>query len=267
MIDSGLRNTQGSFKSDFLKSYDYHVLRRKKDPFIFFLQKTGVMKTEFIERIVTCSNFYAENGGKGGAVLLNAPMQTVSLSYYLIKFIYVYIFFAEIDICQDDWTKFLTAIMFFSQSKLPHLRDYWFSPLYSSSTICSLIDYSRFRSILSSIHVEKVNVRQTSQNFAWTKSDPLWRIRWLFDFFNTCWGSLYEAGIFLSLDEAIIPTKIRHILRQYIKGKPHKWGFKLYVLACPSSGLAVKILFHDRSRDMVNILDTVVTSNFQFVFF
>lgn len=41
----------------------------------------------------------------------------------------------------------------------------------------------------------------------------------------------------LSLDEQICPTKAKFFIKQYLPIKPHKWGYKLYVL-CGVSGFA-----------------------------
>jgi hypothetical protein len=85
----------------------------------------------------------------------------------------------------------------------------------------------------------------------------------MLDYFNNVWGGLYKPGIFLSLDKAIIPSKIRHILKQYIKGKPHKWRFKLYVLACPVTGICLKVVFHDEThKTMVDKISAVVDNRF-----
>jgi len=35
----------------------------------------------------------------------------------------------------------------------------------------------------------------------------------------------------LSIDEQIVPFKGRHGLMQYLPKKPHKWGYKVYVLS------------------------------------
>ena len=82
----------------------------------------------------------------------------------------------------------------------------------------------------------------------------------MIDFFNVKWKALFRSGCFLSLDEAMIPSKIRHVLKRYIKGKPHKWGFKLYVLACPESGICLKVVFHDgKDKTMVDKVFFVLT--------
>ena len=35
----------------------------------------------------------------------------------------------------------------------------------------------------------------------------------------------------LSTDEQMCSTKVGHYLKQYLPKKPHKWGFKLYLLS------------------------------------
>lgn len=35
----------------------------------------------------------------------------------------------------------------------------------------------------------------------------------------------------LSIDEQLCSTKARHYLKQYMPMKPHKWGYKLFVLS------------------------------------
>ena len=41
----------------------------------------------------------------------------------------------------------------------------------------------------------------------------------------------YKPGRELSVDEAMVAFKGRHYIKQYIQGKPTKWGFKVWVLA------------------------------------
>lgn len=41
----------------------------------------------------------------------------------------------------------------------------------------------------------------------------------------------------LSIDEQMCATKVAHFMKQYLPNKPHKWGFKLFVL-CSVGGYA-----------------------------
>lgn len=43
----------------------------------------------------------------------------------------------------------------------------------------------------------------------------------------------YRPGSELVVDEAMVAFKGRHHIKQYIKNKPTKWGFKVWVLLTP----------------------------------
>ncbi|KAJ8926143.1 hypothetical protein NQ314_021516 [Rhamnusium bicolor] len=59
----------------------------------------------------------------------------------------------------------------------------------------------------------------------------------------------------LSIDEQICSTKARHYMRQYLPKKPHKWGFKFFVL-CGVSGFAYNLeLYSGQENDKINKLD------------
>ncbi|XP_025407423.1 piggyBac transposable element-derived protein 3-like [Sipha flava] len=60
--------------------------------------------------------------------------------------------------------------------------------------------------------------------------DRLHKIRPLVDYLNAKFSSIpYRRD--LALDEQLCATKTRNYLKQYLPMKPHKWGFKLYVLS------------------------------------
>ena len=49
----------------------------------------------------------------------------------------------------------------------------------------------------------------------------------------------YQPDRNVSIDERMVKSKARSGIRQYIKDKPTKWGFKLWVLADSQSGYTV----------------------------
>jgi hypothetical protein len=54
----------------------------------------------------------------------------------------------------------------------------------------------------------------------------------------------------LWVDEQLCATKARHFLKQYIPIKPHKWGYKLLVLA-GISGFAYDIEIYSGQENNV----------------
>ena len=60
--------------------------------------------------------------------------------------------------------------------------------------------------------------------------DPLWHVRPLINLLSEKFPMYYTPSHVLTLDEALVPCKARSTLKQYIKSKPHKWGYKIWCL-------------------------------------
>ncbi|CAF4667738.1 unnamed protein product, partial [Didymodactylos carnosus] len=48
----------------------------------------------------------------------------------------------------------------------------------------------------------------------------------------------------LSVDEQIIPFKGKSIMKQHMPNKPHRWGYKMFLLAGGESGICYDFLFY-----------------------
>lgn len=59
--------------------------------------------------------------------------------------------------------------------------------------------------------------------------DRLHKIRPVIDHLNHTFSSI-PIDQRLSIDKQMCTTKIAHFLKQYLPNKPHKWGYKLFVL-------------------------------------
>lgn len=69
----------------------------------------------------------------------------------------------------------------------------------------------------------------------------------------------------LSVDEQLCATKARHHLKQYMPAKPHKWGYKLFVL-CGATGFSYNFEIYTGSENqsksrLPNELDLGAASN------
>lgn len=59
--------------------------------------------------------------------------------------------------------------------------------------------------------------------------DRLYKVRFVVDHFNNKMTEIYSPGKELSLDESMVLWRGRLFFRQYILGKRHKYGIKLYI--------------------------------------
>lgn len=63
------------------------------------------------------------------------------------------------------------------------------------------------------------------------RSESIFKIKSLIDLFNESVNSIYYPVKQITIDESLILWKGRLSFRQYLKGKAHKYGIKLYILA------------------------------------
>ena len=87
---------------------------------------------------------------------------------------------------------------------------------------------NRFEAISAFLHV--VTEREESTN----RQHPMCKILSLNNHMKERCLELYQPLRELSVDERMVKSKARTHLRQYIRNKPTKWGFKIWVLADPT---------------------------------
>ncbi|XP_060927134.1 piggyBac transposable element-derived protein 3-like [Limanda limanda] len=102
-------------------------------------------------------------------------------------------------------------------------RMYWETET-RYSPVADVMPRNRFRSLLTSLHfVNNMTVSETE------KKDKLWKLRlWLDSFREKCLQVVPEEHN--SVDEMMIPFKGKFSsIKQYMRGKPNPWGFKVWV--------------------------------------
>ncbi|CAG5023050.1 unnamed protein product [Parnassius apollo] len=98
------------------------------------------------------------------------------------------------------------------------LVDYWKSHRLYKSVFSEHMSRNRFQLILGCLHfVEEGEV-----------------CKMIINTFNETMDRIYYPGRNLSLDESMVLFRGHLIFRQYIKGKRHKYGIKLYILSEPN---------------------------------
>lgn len=110
--------------------------------------------------------------------------------------------------------------------KLPSSRHYW-NTFIGQEFVRSTMSCNRWESIKRFLHFNNnENLKPPGE----PGFDKLFKIRPLLEKIRERL-LLVPKEEHLVVDEQIIPTKCRHQLKQYNPAKPHKWGFKNFVLS------------------------------------
>jgi hypothetical protein len=95
---------------------------------------------------------------------------------------------------------------------------------------------SRFRAIVACWKWDASVHRTAADRVAANKADSFWSVRGFVEAVVPNFEKYYQAYQNISLDEACIAFKGRHMDRQYNGSKPNKWHFRLYMLNCANTG-------------------------------
>lgn len=131
-----------------------------------------------------------------------------------------------LDTTVKELQKFIGVLIYMSIMHFPTTRHYWNSST-GFTPISHVITCNRFEEL-------KRFLRFTNNEHALPIDDPsydkLQRIRPLIDKIRDRLLTLPREE-YLAIDEQVIPTKARTSLKNYNPKKPHKWGYKAFVLS------------------------------------
>ena len=155
---------------------------------------------EVVELIITQSNLYAAQNGKSTRI-------------------------------DAEELKLLLAIIIVSgYIPLPRRRMYWEDREDSkNAAVASTMTRNRFDELLSIIHF--------SNNETLDKNDKMAKIRPLLSMLNERFLSFWPESQNISIDESMVPYYGRHSAKQFIRGKPIRYGFKMWCLNTPDGYL------------------------------
>ena len=119
------------------------------------------------------------------------------------------------------------AILFISgYNDLPRRRMYWEKQDdVINLAVSNAMSRTRFETIMRYLHLAD------NENLA--QNDKYAKVRPLFDLLNLRFGQYFPNEQNLSIDESMIPYYGKNSLKQHIKGKPIRFGYKQWVLATP----------------------------------
>uniref|UniRef100_A0A672IWT9 PiggyBac transposable element-derived protein domain-containing protein n=1 Tax=Salarias fasciatus TaxID=181472 RepID=A0A672IWT9_SALFA len=142
---------------------------------------------------------------------------------------------------ETEFHHFLGLVFYFCLVKLKHIIDYWRRDTFFSIPFPpTVMTRDRYRTISWNIHMSDPDTDVENDRKRGTEEhDKLFRLRPLLDTLTAACKSHYHPKQNLSTDERMGSTKAHTGMTRYMKNKPTKWGFKLFVLADSSNGYTV----------------------------
>ncbi|GBP47242.1 PiggyBac transposable element-derived protein 2 [Eumeta japonica] len=139
-----------------------------------------------------------------------------------------------LNLSEAELRKFISVLIYMSVIKYPNVRLYWSNKV-GFEPIKKIMTINRFETIRKYLHFND-NDKHLPRDHV--DHDRLHKIRPVVNYLNEKFASIPMEQR-LSIDEQMCATKVAHFMKQYLPNKPHKWGFKLFVL-CSVGGYAHK---------------------------
>lgn len=134
--------------------------------------------------------------------------------------------------------------------RMPSYRMYW-SEQTRYPPIADVMPLKRFEQLRRYLHVnDNTDCKPTTH----ADHDRLFKLRPLLTAFQANCLSIDQESE-QSIDEQIVPYKGRVPIKQYVRNKPHKWGFKLF-LRCGVSGIVYDFRVYTGKGTVSNAADS-----------
>jgi hypothetical protein len=128
-------------------------------------------------------------------------------------------------ITNEEMLKFLGIVIQMGLVQMPKVDYYWSkSQLYGSEIIQNTMSRDKFELLVKFLHFSNNEEQNASQ-------DKLAKLNPLLILLKARFKSIYTSDSVITVDETMVPWRGRLCFRQYVPGKAHKYGVKMYKVA------------------------------------
>lgn len=132
----------------------------------------------------------------------------------------------------NDFYAYLSLVIFMCLVNVPSLTDYWRKSNIFHIPFPAQVMSARKFFISSALHLSDPKVDAENNNKRGTAAYDLHcKIKPMYQELKDACKNFFHPFQNIAIDERIVATKARNGLKQYMKAKPTKWGYKLFVLA------------------------------------
>ncbi|XP_027894239.1 piggyBac transposable element-derived protein 4-like isoform X4 [Xiphophorus couchianus] len=138
----------------------------------------------------------------------------------------------------DDFYKFLAIIIFSGLVQVPSKPDFWRTKWpYNFPFPRSCMTRDRFESILWSLHLSNIKKDEENEQKKGTPHyDRLFKLKPLYDDIRVACKTHFQPMREICIDERMVASKARIDFKQFMRDKPTRFGYKLFVLADSRTG-------------------------------
>ncbi|XP_031435713.1 piggyBac transposable element-derived protein 4-like isoform X1 [Clupea harengus] len=141
-----------------------------------------------------------------------------------------------------EFYKYIGLVFYMGMIKLDHITDYWKrNTIFSVLFPAELMARDRYRTISWNVHMSDPDEDRVNDAKRGTSAhDRLFRLKPLMNTIQNACKAFYHPRRNIGVGERMVARK-GHPMRQSMKDKQTKWGFKLFVLADSSNGFTLNL--------------------------
>jgi Transposase IS4 len=139
----------------------------------------------------------------------------------------------------EELYRFIAIHIAMGINQLPSVHMYW-DARWRCEMITSIFTRDRYMELLSYFHISPPSTASSSPS-------PLSKVEPLLTELSSSFPTFFHPDQTLVVDEAMVGFKGRSEMKQYIKNKPTKWGYKVWCLASSNYLLGFQVYQGKRS--------------------